>query len=89
MYYVYVLYNKEESKFYIGYTKDLKRRIAEHKAGRSHTTKRYSSREFIYYESFISQIDAMRREKYFKTTKGKKALRLMLRDTISENNTAP
>jgi hypothetical protein len=29
-------------------------------------------------------VDAMRREKYFKTTAGKKALKLMLRESIKD-----
>jgi len=41
--------------------------------------KRLSFR-LIFYEAFILERDAKRREKYFKTTKGKRALRLMLKD---------
>ncbi|OGX17915.1 MAG: hypothetical protein A3K83_08000 [Omnitrophica WOR_2 bacterium RBG_13_44_8b] len=82
MHYVYVLRSVEDEKFYIGYTSDLARRIEEHKRGGVHTTSRLSDPKLIFYESFISERDALRREKYFKTTKGKKALKLILRDSI-------
>ncbi len=83
MYYVYILYSLIDKKFYIGLTKDLQRRLLEHKFGKVHTTYRYSEVKLIYYESFLSEVDARRREKYFKTTKGKKTLKLMLKDTIN------
>ena len=82
MHCVYVLLEEEKRRFYIGYSANLKRRVREHRGDRVHTTSRYDSKELIFYESFQSKQDALRREKYFKTTKGKKALRLMLRDTL-------
>lgn len=82
MYYVYVLFSQPENKFYIGFTENLKRRIEEHKVGNTHTTKRYKEKEMIFYEAFLSEKDARRREKYFKTTKGKRALRIMLTETL-------
>jgi len=83
MYYTYVLWSKEDHKFYIGYTADIERRINEHENGQSHTTSRLSSPALIFYEAFFSKEDAVRRERYFKTTQGKKALRLILRDSLN------
>jgi predicted GIY-YIG superfamily endonuclease len=34
----------------------------------------------IFYEAFLHQQDATRREQYFKTTAGKRALKLMMRE---------
>ncbi len=86
MYYTYILYSYKESKFYIGYTSDLERRLKEHRLGHVHTTARYSSPELIFYEAFIVEEDAVRRERYFKTAKGKKSLRLILRDSVKKIN---
>ncbi|MAG44459.1 hypothetical protein CL633_01050 [bacterium] len=36
--------------------------------------------KLIFYEAYLNRKDALRREKYFKTTKGKVSLRLMLRE---------
>ncbi|MFH1460381.1 MAG: GIY-YIG nuclease family protein [Candidatus Omnitrophota bacterium] len=82
MFYVYTLYDAENDKFYVGYTRDLKRRISEHKQGVVHTTVRFTKIEIVHYEGFVSEEDALRRERYFKTTKGKRTLRLMLQKTI-------
>ena len=85
MFYVYVLRDNESGKFYIGRTEDLKRRIREHKVGHTHTTARYKEKNLIYFEGFISKKDALRRERYFKTSQGKKGLKLILRETLTED----
>jgi len=81
MHYVYVLWNQVRCEFYVGFTSDLKRRLAEHMSDKVHTTKRYESLRLIFYEAFSSKSDAIRREQYLKTSKGKKTLRLMLRES--------
>jgi len=50
--------------------------------GAESTTKRYLPVELIFYETFTNKNDAQRRERYFKTSKGKTTLRLMLRETL-------
>ena len=82
MHYVYILWSEGQRKFYIGYTADLERRLHEHEQGKCHTTQRLDNPELIFYEAFRNENDARRREKYLKTTKGKKTLRLMLRTTL-------
>ena len=81
MYWVYILKDEKE-EIYIGYTSNLERRIKEHQAGYTRTTRLMGKKRLIYYEAFISREDAVRREKYLKTTKGKKGLKLILRDTL-------
>jgi len=84
MYYVYVLQSLKDKKLYIGFTSDLRRRLKQHKFGGSMSTKKRLPFRCIFYESFISKEDARRREGYFKTNKGKKALNLMLRFSLVE-----
>lgn len=57
MYYVYLIRNKKERKTYIGYTKDLNRRILEHKSKKP---------DIIYYEAYKSKLDAQERERKLK-----------------------
>ena len=83
MYYVYALFSREDNKFYIGYTENLQRRLKEHQAGYNYTTARYKNQRVIFAEIFVNEQDARRREKYFKTTKGRKALRLILRGALT------
>ncbi|MDD5020031.1 MAG: GIY-YIG nuclease family protein [Candidatus Omnitrophica bacterium] len=81
-YCVYVLYFYKIRRFYIGYTADLDRRIKEHRNGKVYSTSRMGSFEVVFYEVFCCKDDALRRERYFKTTKGKKALKLILRGAL-------
>jgi len=80
-YYVYVLLSLKDKKFYIGYTSDLKRRLQEHKRGKNISTKPRRPLKLIYYEAHLSKKDAQRRERYFKTSKGKSTLRQIVRDS--------
>ncbi len=81
MYYVYILLLNNK-QLYTGYTDDLKRRIAEHKAGSSKFTSCRLPVSLIHYEAYLLESDARRREKYLKTTEGKRFLRQQLKDLI-------
>ncbi len=82
MYYVYVVRSKELDKNYVGYTQNLIRRLEEHHAGKSHTTRQMGTLQLVFYEAFLAQSDALRREKYFKTSKGRASLKQIIRDSI-------
>ncbi len=82
--YVYVLYADASRQFYVGFTRDLKKRYAEHNKGLSFATKPYRPWRLIYYEAHTNETDARRREKYLKTTQGDRALHKMLRDKLCE-----
>ena len=81
MFYVYILYDGK--RFYIGLTSDLDRRLSEHKSGKVKATKNRKSLKLVFYEVLLKKEDAVRRERYFKTTKGKRSLRLILKKTLS------
>ncbi len=78
MFYVYILFSKQDHKFYIGFTKDLKRRLVEHKNKQVISTSKRGELSLIMYEAYIEEEDARKREKFFKTTKGKQQLRKQL-----------
>lgn len=79
MYYVYVLQSVTDGKLYTGFSRDLKTRLKKHKNGGVYTTRRFGEIELIFYEAYKSELDAKNREKYLKTTKGKRALKIMLK----------
>jgi len=85
MYYVYVLRSMQDEKLYIGYSSDLKRRLKEHQTGGSKSTKGRLPFKLIYYEAHTSETDARRRERYFKTDKGKSSLKQILRNVLRDN----
>jgi len=82
MYYVYVLKSRLDEKLYIGYTTDLKERFKRHQNGEVVSTKSRRPLDLIFYEAYKSKEDAERRERYFKTAKGKSSLRIMLKDSL-------
>jgi putative endonuclease len=80
MHYVYVLQSQVDNQLYTGCTSDLRERLAQHKAGRVPSTKERGSLKLIYYEASLSKFDAFRREKYLKTTYGKRYIRTRCKD---------
>ena len=85
MYYVYILQSAVDDRIYIGQTSDLKRRVKEHQVGKGYTTRKYGGVRLVFYEAFASKEDSLRREKYFKTTKGKSSLRLITRSSLKRS----
>ncbi len=70
--YVYVLKSQKDGKFYVGYTKNIQKRLEEHNSGQVRSTKERRPVKLIYWEGCISPQDATRREKYLKTAWGKR-----------------
>ena len=68
---------------YKGVTDDLKRRYLEHKTGKVESTRNYRPLKLIGYEAYLLKSDAERREKYLKTTEGRRLLKQQYRDIIN------
>ena len=75
MYKLYVLKSIICSKSYVGITDDIDRRLREHNSGKHLYTKRYMPWELIYTEELASIDEARKREKYYKSTTGRRALK--------------
>ncbi|OGD31042.1 hypothetical protein A2W60_01145 [Candidatus Azambacteria bacterium RIFCSPHIGHO2_02_46_12] len=75
MFLVYVLKSAVASKSYVGLTDDLQRRIHEHNSGKHFYTRRHKPWVVIYKEQFDTFADAKDREKYFKSTSGRRFLK--------------
>jgi putative endonuclease len=84
MFYVYVLKSTKDNQFYVGYTNDLEQRILAHEAGKVFSTRQRRPMELIYYEARRQNRDALIREKYLKTTYGKRYIRNRLKDDLEE-----
>jgi putative endonuclease len=67
-YYVYILTNKKRGVLYIGVSNGLERRVIEHKLkiNKKSFTARYNLALLVYYETFESIEEAIRREKQLK-----------------------
>ena len=69
MFYVYLLTLKDKS-IYVGYSSDLKSRIATHQGGSVSSTKNLRPLQLSFYAAFSSKEKAAAFEKYLKTGAG-------------------
>ncbi|MEK9200589.1 MAG: GIY-YIG nuclease family protein, partial [Patescibacteria group bacterium] len=83
VFYIYLLYSHKDGNFYTGYTSDLKRRIKEHLNGEELSTKFRKPIELVYYEAYLLKPDAAAREKYLKTSMGRRVIRKQLAHFLS------
>lgn len=70
MYYVYILYNFTLQRHYIGYSADLKERIATHRRSHVKSTAHNGAWNLVWYGAFSSKRKALDFEKYLKTGSG-------------------
>ena len=78
MFYIYILKSKVDNKLYTGFSGNLRKRIKEHSSGGVQSTKNRRPLELIYYEAYKEKTNALKREKFLKTTKGKMQLKKQL-----------
>mgnify|MGYP000644983878 CR=1 FL=1 len=83
MHYAYYL-KMCSGQIYTGSTSNLRNRILEHNRGNVTTTSKYLPVILIGYESYLLKSDAQRREKFMKTTEGKRLFRQQYRDVLSK-----
>ncbi|MBI3602587.1 MAG: GIY-YIG nuclease family protein [Candidatus Omnitrophica bacterium] len=75
MYYVYILLNYDKTHTYTGCTDNVERRLSEHNKGKVKTSKFYMPYTILHVESFNSLSEARQRERYFKTTSGRRLMK--------------
>ena len=81
-YCVYVLFSQRDHLLYTGFTANIDRRVKNHNEGGTKSTAPRRPLELIFCEFYLFESDARKREMYLKTTAGKKAVKLMLRNTL-------
>jgi len=77
-YYVYILHSEKDHEFYTGTTHDLRKRVKEHNSGKNISTSYRRPLKLIYYEAYLLKKDAETREKYLKTSMGKRVIKKQL-----------
>jgi putative endonuclease len=84
MHYTYILLSRKDGRFYVGSTGDLKRRFKEHVGGKVESTRHRNPLALIVYEAYLTKTEAERREKFLKTSDGKKDLRKRLIESLDQ-----
>ena len=75
MHYVYVLRSIKDENLYIGCTKDIEVRLIQHGKGLVRATKSRLPVLLIYKEEYDDLYEAFRKERFYKTAKGKRELK--------------
>ena len=82
-FYIYILQSGKDKMFYIGYTNDLRERLKMHNDGNVQSTKNRRPLKLIYFEGCLNQQDATHREKYLKTSWGKRYIKERMKNYLT------
>ena len=85
MYYVYVLHSETDHGLYIGFSADLRRRVAEHKQGLAFATSFRGPWQLIYYEAYALEEDVLGRERFLKSGGGRRFLKKQLKHYFTKH----
>ena len=89
MYYVYFLRSLKNNKIYVGFTKkDPKMKVIEHNKGSTPWTRQNKPLVLIYYEDYVCELDARRRERFYKSGFGKSIKYLIVSSVSSKGRSA-
>jgi len=78
MFYVYALKSIKHNRIYIGSTKDIYKRIAEHNAGKTKSTSFYKPWVLFYSDKLNTRTEARKQEKKLKSGSGREFLRKII-----------
>jgi putative endonuclease len=80
MFTTYVLRSQTTRRLYTGSTSDLATRLDQHNADASASTKHRGPWELVHSENFATLAEAVRRERYRETGKGREELKRILEE---------
>jgi len=83
-FYTYVILSQKTGNMYKGHSSNLSNRLKQHNAGKTRSTKNGAPWNLIYFEVFPTRIEAIQREKYFKTSSGRRFLQSLELGAILE-----
>ena len=78
LWFVYVLRSDINGDLYKGLTNYLERRLSEHNSGKNISTKAYAPWKIVYFEKFMTRIEARNREKFLKSGEGREFLKSII-----------
>ncbi len=83
MYYIYILRSLKNSRLYTGSTEDLNKRLNQHNTGISKYTRLTRPFELLYTETYNTRSEAVKRETYLKTGKGREEIKEILKNKLT------
>jgi putative endonuclease len=86
MYIVYILRSESTGKLYVGFTSHLDQRVGQHNHGITKSTKNRGPWLVVYSERSETRSDAMKREKFFKSGRGREEIQMLLAKAASPSS---
>ena len=77
-FFVYAIVSEKDNRIYVGFSSDFEKRLKEHNAGRTKSTKGFRPWKPLYNEVIKGRIEARNKEKYYKSGIGKEFLKSLL-----------
>ena len=84
MHYVYVLLNEAKTRTYTGVAVDVEKRLEKHNAGWIRSSRAYRPYKIIHTEPFATLSEARQKEKFYKTTTGRRRLKTFFKRTLQK-----
>jgi len=78
VFFTYVLRSVNHDYFYKGHCQDLNKRLLQHNSGMTESIRPYIPFKIVYYEVYNTEAEAIAREKYFKSSAGRRFLKKIL-----------
>jgi putative endonuclease len=78
MFYAYVLKSINHNFIYKGHCENPKERLQQHNSGMTESLRPYIPFKLVYTEEFPTREEAIAREKYFKTSAGRRYLKKII-----------
>jgi putative endonuclease len=78
MYFIYIIQSQKTSKYYVGSTAEITKRLREHNSGSTRSTKHGIPWHLVYQEECASKSEALFREKKIKSYKGGNAFKKLI-----------
>ncbi|OGW66499.1 MAG: hypothetical protein A3H49_03545 [Nitrospirae bacterium RIFCSPLOWO2_02_FULL_62_14] len=82
MHYVYILLNEAKTRTYTGVSDDIEKRLKEHNEGKVKSSRHYRPYRVIYTEEFQTLSEARQKERFYKSTTGRRRLKEILAGSI-------
>ena len=75
MFYAYVIKSLNHDFYYKGHCEDLDKRLKQHNSGMTESIRPYIPFKLVYKEEFNTRVEAISREKYLKSSAGRRFLK--------------
>jgi len=77
MHYLYILINEAKTRTYTGVADDVEKRLVDHNSRKVKSSRPYRPYKIIHTESFETLSEARQKEKFYKSTTGRRKLKEM------------